>query len=142
MYISYYLQNKSFSGISKAQIRSALEESFSEFLFSNGNSKKDHLFWGYFCLSGFEKSRSNLSSRFMTFVKVGIWFLINEDVLTLSFKLCHKQIWNIFFCWYHCKHIFGQKKLGISNWPIEGKNYILHYCVHSEKNGRQIKRVE
>ena len=109
MYISYYLQNKSFSGISKAQIRSALEESFSEFLFSNGNSKKDHLFWGYFCLSGFEKSRSNLSSRFMTFVKVGIWFLINEDVLTLTFKFCHRQIWNIFFCWYHCKHIFGKK---------------------------------
>ena len=36
-----------------------------------------------------------------------------------------------------------KKKKGTVHWPIEGKkNNILHHCVHSEENGRQIIRAE
>ena len=34
----------------------------------------------------------------------------------------------------------AEEKYGIANWCIEGKKKnILHYCVHTEENDRQIK---
>ena len=41
-------------------------------------------------------------------------------------------------------NIYFVEKMGIGNWPTEGKknNNILHYCVHSEEYGRQVKSVE
>ena len=43
------------------------------------------------------------------------------------------------FCLRNIANIYLAEK--VSNWSIEGKkNNILHYCVHREENGRQIKR--
>ena len=52
------------------------------------------------------------------------------------------QVCSFFFCWYHCKHIFARKKWALLTGLLNVKNNILHHCVHSKEDGRQIKRVE
>ena len=49
-------------------------------------------------------------------------------------------LWTALFAATIANVYLAEKKLGITNWRIEGKkkNNILHYCIHSEENGRQI----
>ena len=48
--------------------------------------------------------------------------------LVLKYKsISFLQVFSLFFCWYHSKHIFDNKNLGIANWPIEGKKTICFF---------------
>ena len=73
--------------ISKAQIGSSLEEIFSEFLFSNGHSKMDHLFRIYFCLSGFEKKLVQFTFAFHDFGTVGKLLFGKRECFSFNYSI-------------------------------------------------------